>query len=59
MYDVDVQIMVQSEFNIVKAYGKEDLYKSSLIPLTNNDISSFTVNIIHVIYGKQYNYVVL
>ena len=38
VYDVDIQLMAQSKFNIVKAYGIEDMYERSLM---HRDVINF------------------
>lgn len=50
----NVELTVLSNFPIEKIYGLEDMYEASLI-----DKKTFKVKLIHLIYGKKYNYVAL
>jgi hypothetical protein len=54
--DVNVKLTIESEFDMVEVYGKEDMHKAVL---TNDTISSFTVENIQLGYGRNYKYVVL
>ena len=55
---VNLNLTLQSIFKIEKVYEIEDMYKSEL-KNDNDSLSSFNTKIIHVVYGKKYNYVVL
>ena len=54
--DVNIELKIQSKFNIIDVYGKEDMHNASI---TNDTISSFNVKLIQVIYGKKYDFVLL
>ena len=54
--DVNIQLVVQSKYNIMKVYGIEDMYEANIATET---ISSFNVKIIQVIHGKKYEFVLL
>lgn len=54
--DVNIELKIQSEFNIIKVYGKEDMHEAYII---NDTLSTFIVKIIQVIYGKEYKFVLL
>jgi hypothetical protein len=51
---INVELTVQSNFQIEKIYGIEDMYEASLI-----DKKTFKFKLIHFVYGKKYNYVAL
>ena len=57
VYDVNLNLTIQSNFKIEKVYGMEDMYQASLS--NNSKVYSFNTVIIQVIYGKRYAYVVL
>ena len=57
VYDVNLNLTIQSNFKIEKVYGMEDMYQASLS--NNTKVYSFNTVIIQVIYGKRYAYVVL
>ena len=54
--DVDVQLKMESKFDIVKVYGIEDMYKANI---ENETLSSFKVTLIQVGYGRKYEFVLL
>ena len=55
--NINIQLTIQSNYNIVKVYGIEDMYEANLV---NDTIpSSFNVKISQVIYGKKYDFVLL
>ena len=54
---VNLNLTIQSKFRIEKIYGMEDMYEAEL--KNNTLLSTFNTKLIHVVYGKRYNYVVL
>ena len=52
---VNLELIINSNYQIQKVYGIEDMYEASL---TNNN-STFNTKIIQVVYGKTYAFVVL
>ena len=54
--DVNVQLKMESKFDIVKVYGIEDMYKANI---ENETLSSFKVTLIQVGYGRKYEFVLL
>jgi Mg-chelatase subunit ChlD len=54
--NVNVQLKIQSNFNITKVYGIEDMYDANI---TSDTLSSFNVKLIQVIYGKKYDFILL
>ena len=61
--NVNLNLTVQSNFNISLVYFIEDMYKASLLNETSVDNKtktiSFSTILIQAIYGKQYSYVFL
>ena len=55
--EVNVTLMIQSNYVIDKLLGYDQLYKPSL--LNNNTQHYAKLNIIHYLYGKRYDFVVL
>ena len=51
--NVNVQLKIQSNFNIIKVYGIEDMHEANMTSDT------FNVKLIQVVYGKKYNFVLL
>jgi len=56
VYKLNAELIVQSNFEINKVYGIEDMYQASL---TNENSYKFKVKLIHFIYGKTYSFVSL
>ena len=56
IYQVNANLLVQSQFKINSVYGMDEMYKASL---TNNNPYTFSVDIIHFQYGKVYSFVAL
>ena len=56
VYKLNAELIIQSNYSINKVYGMEDMYEASL---TNSSPYTFKVKLIHFLYGKIYNYVVL
>ena len=56
IYQVDANLIMQSNFVIKKVFGMDELYKATL---TNKSPYTFDVNIIHFRYGKTYAFVAL
>ena len=54
--NVNVQLKIQSNFNITKVYGIEDMYDANII---SDTLSSFNVKLIQVVYGKKYDFTLL
>ena len=54
--DINIQLKIQSKYDIVSVYGMEDMYEANI---TNETISSFNVKLIQVIYGRKYDFVLL
>ena len=54
--NVNVQLKIQSNFNITKVYGIEDMYDANI---TSGTQSSFNVKLIQVIYGRKYDFTLL
>ena len=54
--DVNVKLEIESQFEIIEVYGQEDMHKAIL---KRDTISSFSVENIHIGYGRNYKYVVL
>ena len=54
--NVNVQLKIQSNFNITKVYGIEDMYDANI---TTDTLSSFKVKLIQVVYGKKYDFTLL
>ena len=50
---VNVQLKIQSNFNITKVYGIEDMYDANMTSDT------FNVKLIQVVYGRKYDFVLL
>ena len=53
---VDVGLSLTSNYKINKVMGMEDMYESTLI---SDKPSSFSTKIIHFVYGKSYDFIVL
>ena len=53
--NVNLELIIESNYQIHKVYGMEDMYEASL----KNSNSTFNTKIIQVIYGKEYVFVVL
>ena len=51
--NVNVQLKIQSNFNITKVYGIEDMHEA------NMTTDTFNVKLIQVVYGRKYNFVLL
>ena len=51
--NVNIQLKIQSNFNIIKVYGIEDMHEANMTSDT------FNVKLIQVVYGKKYNFVLL
>jgi hypothetical protein len=51
--NVNVQLKIQSNFNITKVYGIEDMYDANITSDT------FNVKLIQVVYGKKYDFTLL
>jgi len=51
--NVNVQLKIQSNFNIIKVYGIEDMHKANMTSDT------FNVKLIQVVYGRKYDFVLL
>ena len=54
--DVNVKLEIESQFEIIEVYGQEDMHNAIL---KRDTISSFSVENIHIGYGRNYKYVVL
>jgi len=55
-FKVNVELNITSNFVISNVMGKEDMYQSNLI---SSKPSSFTTKIIQMVYGKNYDFIVL
>ena len=55
VYKVNVNIKVQSNFEIQKVYGIEDMNQASLTDFGTN----FSIILLHLVYGKIYQFVIL
>ena len=55
--DVNVQLKIESKYDIVSVYGIEDMYDANITNGTTS--SSFKVTLIQVGYGRKYEYVLL
>ena len=53
--DVNVQLKIESQFNINRVYGIEDMYEANF---NKEKIPSFDVTVIQVGYGRKYGYVI-
>ena len=51
--NVNVQLKIQSKFNIIKVYGIEDMHEANMTSDT------FNVKLIQVVYGRKYEFVLL
>jgi len=51
--NVNVQLKIQSKFNIIQVYGIEDMHEANMTS------DSFKVKLIQVVYGKKYDFVLL
>ena len=51
--NVNVQLKIQSNFNIIKVYGIEDMHKANMTSDT------FNVKLIQVVYGRKYDFTLL
>ena len=51
--NVNVQLKIQSKFNINKVYGIEDMYDAEMT------LDTFNVKLIQVVYGKRYDFTLL
>ena len=56
VYKLNAELTIQSNFEINKVYGIEDMYQASL---TKTTPYTFKVKLIHFIYGKTYSFVSL
>jgi len=56
--NVNIQLIIQSNFLIDKVYGIEDMYEASL-KMNDEHLYIFDVKLIQVVYGKKYKYVIL
>lgn len=62
IYDVNLHLTIQSKYKIVKIFGMEEMYETSLtnkIIAYNNFLYTFNTTIIQAIYGAKYEYLVL
>ena len=55
VYKVNVNLKVQSNFEIQKVYGIEDMNQASLTDFGTN----FSTILLHLVYGKNYQFVIL
>ena len=56
--NVNIQLIIQSDFVIKKIYGIEDMYEATLSQNYDN-LFIFNVKLIQVVYGKKYHFVIL
>ena len=57
IYDVNITLTMQSNYEIQNLMGYQEMYKPSVI--NNNTEHSAKLNIIHYYYGKKYDFLVL
>ena len=56
VYQVNANLIVQSQFKISSVYGMDEMYNATL---TKSNPYTFSVDIIHFQYGKAYSFVTL
>ena len=54
--NVNVQLKIQSKYNIIIVYGIEDMNDGNI---TSDTLSSFNVKLIQVVYDKKYDFTLL